>query len=227
MKVVLFLVAFLLLPHIGGAQKGHSKKAVVVQQGKKASSRKSTGKKVPSLRGSKTKQQTQNLRANEEGLTRIKDDSMLNRFVASGLLVPLPESGVVKVDPRLDEDRRYARPWTKRFAENFGTAFHKQFKDTLQINSGVRTVESQKELRRTNGNAAAATGPNASSHLTGSTLDITYLHMTADQKRWAENYLREREAKGWITAVEEVKQKVFHIMVYQNYGKTTKLAKKK
>ena len=170
-----------------------------------------------SLRGSLASLQRQNTILESEGLERILDEDDLNSRIAHGLLAPLPASANLVVNPGLPENRRYCRSWTARFlsdlAKAHGAAFHRPF----QVNSAVRTVEYQKHLRRTNGNAALAEGDIVSPHLTGATIDIGKQGMTRAELMWMRRTLLELQNAGKIDVEEEFEQACFHITVYKTY----------
>ncbi len=132
----------------------------------------------------------------------------------------LPDTAVVKTDPRLKSDEAYCyvRPWTRDFLEDFGLEYFEEFHRVIQVNSGVRDVEHQKELRRTNSNAAAISGPKASSHLTGATVDIAKMNMSAAELAWVRTKLLALERQKKIEATEERKQLVFHVMIFRAYA---------
>jgi len=138
-------------------------------------------------------------------------------------LVNLPLGRTLVVDPKLPEDRRYCRPWTRTFLKDFAQAYYQQFKTPLQVNSAVRTALVQAKLRRHNRNAAAAVAVTPednevmSPHLTGAAVDIAKRGMTRNQRVWAQNYLLGLQTSGLIDAEEEFRQPVFHITVYRDY----------
>src|SRR5579864_9283663 len=98
------------------------------------------------------------VRENEEldrlQLPRISYEYELLRYESSQELVPVPESDALKFAPDLPENRRYCRPWTRDFLQDFSEAYYQQFQVPIQINSLVRTVEQQHRLRRWNRFAA-------------------------------------------------------------------------
>lgn len=171
----------------------------------------------PSLRGSRESQRRQNRQADKEGLTRIKSRAQQKRFEKTGLLVSLPENRSVRVDGRLSKDRRVCRPWTRRFLLRTGLKFYKKFKQPIKVSSDIRTVPDQRLLRGRNPNAAPVTGRFASSHLTGSTVDITKKGMSAKQIEWMRRELISLEKQRKIEATEEFRQPVFHVMVFKSY----------
>ncbi len=168
-----------------------------------------------SLRGSPASQKRQNQKADEADLTRIKDSEQLNRFKRLGLLVPIRETQGLVIDPRLPVEFRFVRPWTQAFLEDLSTRFYKKFSKNLQVNSAVRTVEYQNNLRKRNKNAASTHGNRKSSHLTGATIDIAKLGMTTEELGWMRTQLLAFEKVGRIEAIEEHHQSVFHIMVFK------------
>jgi len=175
-----------------------------------------------SLRGSKRVAIDQNRQADKEGLARIADEKELQRFIKAGILVPLPENLVIRVDKRLDPKYRYVRPQVRNFLNDMGKSHLLTFptKRPLQINSGVRTAERQETLRgKGNWNAAPTKGPTRSSHLTGSTVDIAKNTLSESEVAWLRDFLRQKKGAGQIQAIEEHVQPVFHVMVFRDYGK--------
>jgi hypothetical protein len=169
------------------------------------------------LRGSHNSLVRQNEEIDRLQLPRIADDEELEELIQQKQLVPLPATAAVRVDPRLEESRRYCRPWTRDFLEDLGEAYYKEFRRPIQVNSAVRTVEQQKRLRRHNGNAAPIAGDTASSHLAGLTVDIAKHGMTARQRKWMEQYLVRMRELRLVEAAEERRQAVFHVMVSDRY----------
>ncbi len=170
-----------------------------------------------SLRGSLASLQRQNARLESEGLERILDEDDLNSRIAHGLLTPLPVSANLTVNPSLPENRRYCRSWTARFLSDLAKAHAAEFHRSFQVNSAVRTVDYQKRLIRTNGNAAAAVGDVVSPHLTGATIDIGKRGMTRAELKWMRRHLFALQSLGKIDVEEEFQQACFHITVYKTY----------
>jgi hypothetical protein len=162
------------------------------------------------------------LRQNQEidrlELPRIQNQAELDQLIAREELVPIIASQTLRFDPRLDPDRRYCRPWTRDFLDDLGEAYYKQFHDSIQVNSAVRTVLVQKKLRRHNRNAAPEKGETASSHLAGITVDIQRRGMTKQQVAWMEQYLMPLKDQGLVEPEEERHQWVFHVAVSGRYS---------
>jgi hypothetical protein len=162
------------------------------------------------------------LRQNQEidrlDLPRIHDDVELRRLIASGDLVPIEEGESLRIERRLDPSRRYCRPWTRAFLEDFSEAYYQQFHRPIQVNSAVRTVVMQRKLRRYNRNAAPESGETASSHLAGITVDIQRRGMTRQQVQWVEQYLMPLKQQGLLEPEEERRQWVFHVAVSGRYA---------
>jgi Family of unknown function (DUF5715) len=169
------------------------------------------------LKGSHESLVKQNVEIDRLQLVRIQNDHDLEGLIARNQLVALPQNNFVRVDPRLEESRRFCRPWTNLFLEDFGQAYYKQFHQSIQVNSAVRTVEQQERLARFNHNAAPAEGATASSHLAGLTVDIAKKGMTRRQRAFAEKYLVNLRNLGLVEAVEERRQACFHVMVSDRY----------
>ena len=104
----------------------------------------------------------QNVELDKLQLPRINDDYELMKYELSQDLVPVSESDALKIAANLPDNRRYCRPWTRDFLEDFSQAFFNEFHQPIQVNSLVRTVEQQHTLRRHNRFAAPEFGDTAS-----------------------------------------------------------------
>jgi len=170
------------------------------------------------LRGSVASLERQNARLDAEGLERIEDEADLESRIANKLLVPLPASSGLTVNADLPETHRYCRPWTARFLTDLARAHEAAFHRPIEVNSAVRTVEYQKQLMMTNGNAAPAEGELVSPHLTGATVDIAKEGMTRSELAWMRKRLAGLQAAGEIDVEEEFQQACFHVTVYKSYA---------
>jgi len=161
------------------------------------------------------------LRQNEEidrlDLPRIQDDDELEALKASQALVGIRTGQTLRIDPRLDPNRRFCRPWRRDFVEDLSQAYYRQFHEQIQVNSAVRTVKVQIKLRRHNRNAAPEVGEHASSHLAGITVDLAKRGLTRTQHAWIETYLKNLRDQGLVEAAEERRQACFHVMVSDRY----------
>jgi hypothetical protein len=171
----------------------------------------------PMFRPSRDSLLLQNQEIDRLELPRIQDDDELEQLKASEALVPIVANQSLRIDSRLDPDRRYCRPWTRDFLQDLSDDYYKEFKSQIQVNSAVRTVKVQKKLRRHNRNAAPAEGDLASSHLAGITVDIQRRGMTRQQVKWVEQYMLPLKNLGLIEPEEERHQWVFHVMVSDRY----------
>ena len=174
------------------------------------------------LRGSLASLERQNDRLDAEGLERIENEADLAARIANKLLVPLPASGALTVNANLEENHRYCRPWTAKFLADLARAHEAAFHRSIEVSSAVRTVEYQKRLMETNGNAAPAEGDLVSPHLTGATIDIAKSGLGRNEIAWMRRRLAGLQAAGKIDVEEEFKQACFHITVYKNYVATRK-----
>ena len=59
--------------------------------------------------------------------------------------------------------------------------------------------------------------PEKSPHVRGAAIDISYIPMNEENKRWMSKYLLDLEEKGIIEATKETFQPCFHIMVFKRY----------
>jgi len=169
------------------------------------------------LRGSHESLERQNTRLDADGLERIEDESDLADRIEHKLLVPIPASGALTVNADLPELHKYCRPWTALFLANLARAHEASFHRPLEVSSAVRTVEYQKRLMQTNGNAAAAEGDIVSPHLTGATIDITKDGLSREEIAWMRRHLLALQVADKIDVEEEFQQACFHITVYKSY----------
>ncbi|HEV2577949.1 MAG TPA: DUF5715 family protein [Acidobacteriaceae bacterium] len=180
----------------------------------------------PPLRGSREILVHQNQMADAAGLERIENDEELDRLRYSHQLIEVAGSPALHVNPELPENRRFARPWTAKFASDIARAYYARFGQPLELNSAVRTISYQLRLQHVNGNAAAIEGETASPHLTGQAIDFGKKGMTVAQIAWMRLYLAPLMNAGMIDVEEEFQQACFHISVYRKYtgGSTADLA---
>jgi hypothetical protein len=171
----------------------------------------------PLFKGSHEMLVKQNEIIDQMELPRIADDDELEQIIDNEELVPLRESSSLKIASNLKETRRYCKPWTRDFVQDFSQAFYDEFHKPIQVNSAVRTIAQQKKLRRHNRNAGPIEGETASTHLTGITLDISKRGLTRKQHQWIERYFLPLKEKGLIDPVEERRQAVFHVVVFDRY----------
>ena len=171
----------------------------------------------PLLRGSHESMLRQNDEINKLELPRIMDDDQLNELIARQDLVHIDESPSLKVASNIEPNKRYCRPWTREFLDDLSQSYYEQFHQPIQVNSAVRTVEQQHNLRRHNRNAAPETGEITSSHLGGLTVDINKRGLPRKQRQWISEYVYQLQQAGLVEAAEERRQPVFHVMVYDGY----------
>lgn len=160
----------------------------------------------------------ENLQIDELALPRIADDDELDMRIANEELVQLEESRFLTVASNLKENRRYCKPWTRDFLEDLSEDFYTEFHKPLMITSLVRTAEQQRKLRRTNGNAAPEEGETVSTHLTGMTFDLLKRGLSRKEHKWLEQYFLPLKQLGLIEPIEERRQPVFHVTVFNGYS---------
>ena len=171
----------------------------------------------PLFRGSHDMLVKQNQIIDQLELPRIADDDELEQVIENEELVQLKESRSLKIAANLTETRRYCKPWTRDFVEDFSQAFYDEFGKPIQVNSAVRTMQQQKKLRRRNRNAGPIDGDTASTHMAGITLDISKRGLTKKQHQWIEQYFLPLRNQGLIDPIEERRQPVFHVVVFDRY----------
>jgi len=171
----------------------------------------------PMFKGSHEMLVKQNEIIDQMELPRIADDDELETIISNEQLVQLKESSSLRIAANLKDTRRYCKPWTRDFVEDLSQAFYEEFKKPIQVNSAVRTVQQQKKLRRHNRNAGPIEGETASTHLTGIALDISKRGLTRKQHAWVEQYFLPLKEAGLIDPIEERRQPVFHVVVFDRY----------
>jgi len=171
----------------------------------------------PVLRGSMDSMVRQNEEIDRLQLPRIADNDQLLELERTQELLPIQETRALRVNPSLDADKKYCRPWCNQFLQDMSAAYFTQFHMQLQVNSAVRTMEQQQKLRRHNGNAAPEVGEHASSHLAGITVDLAKRGLTRAQHQWIEEYLKNLRDQGLVEAAEERRQACFHVMISDRY----------
>jgi Family of unknown function (DUF5715) len=172
----------------------------------------------PMFRGSHEMLVRENVQIDELQLPRIMNDDELEQLEATQELVPVSDSYALSVAGNLLPSRRYCRPWTRDFLQDFSDAFYNEFRRPIVVTSLVRTAQQQKKLRRHNGNAAPEDGDTASTHLTGMTVDILKRGLTRKEYRWIEQYFLPLKERGAIDPIEERRQPVFHVTVFNTYN---------
>jgi uncharacterized protein YcbK (DUF882 family) len=171
----------------------------------------------PMFKGSHEMLVKQNEIIDQLELPRIADDDELDQVIANEQLVQLKESSSLRIASNLKETRRYCKPWTRDFVQDFSQAYYDEFKKPIQVNSAVRTIQQQRKLRRHNRNAGPIEGETASTHLTGISLDISKRGLTKKEHAWIEQYFLPLKDKGLIDPIEERRQPVFHVVVFDRY----------
>jgi Family of unknown function (DUF5715) len=148
---------------------------------------------------------------------RVANEIDLIQHELSQELVPVNETEALKISGDLVDNRRYCRPWTRDFLQDFSQAYYEQFHSPLQVNSLVRTVEQQHRLRRHNRFAAPEWGDTASTHLAGVSFDLSRRGLTSQQYAWITSYLLPLKEAGVVDPIEE-RQPVLHVVVFDKYG---------
>jgi hypothetical protein len=172
----------------------------------------------PVLKGSYESMLRQNEEIDRLELPRIQNDDELESMILRQELVGIEESNSLKVAANIEATKRFCRPWTNEFLTDLSEAYYQEFRQPIQVNSAVRTVEQQKKLRRHNRNAAPIDGDTASSHLAGTTVDLAKRGLSRKQKKWLDAYLKNLADQGLIEAAEERRQACYHIMVTSKYS---------
>ena len=153
----------------------------------------------------------QNQFIDQMGLERIGDERRLSYLVETDRLEALPIIDAVQIAPSLPSNRRYVLPMVNSFLVKLASEYYAEFHQPLQVDSAVRPVTVQKWLRRHNASAAPIHGETASSHIAGTTVDLSR-HMSTKQTRWMELRLFYYQEARKLILVEEERY-CYHIMV--------------
>ncbi|HZD30962.1 MAG TPA: DUF5715 family protein [Candidatus Angelobacter sp.] len=172
---------------------------------------------APMFPGSHDKLVEQNVELDKSQVQRMNSEFELVQSESSNDLVQVNETEALKVSDDLMDTRRYCRPWTRDFLQDFSTAYFNVFHQPLQVNSLVRTADQQAWLRRHNRFAAPAWGDTASTHLAGVAVDLSRRGLSNTQYQWIRGYLAPLQQKGMVDPIEE-RQPVLHIVVFEKYS---------
>jgi len=211
------IIAMLLLLAFGAGE------AAAMSRGRVSASSRKKHRRVrvvwnPLLRGSYDSMLRQNEEIDRLELPRIQNDDELESMILRQELVGIDETNSLRVAANIEPTKRFCRPWTNEFLTDLSEAYYQEFRQPIQVNSAVRTVEQQRKLRRHNRNAAPIDGDTASSHLAGTTVDLAKRGLSRKQKKWLDAYLKNLADQGLIEAAEERRQACYHIMVTSKYS---------
>ena len=172
---------------------------------------------TPMFPGSHDRLVEQNVELDKSQIQRMNSEFDLVQSELSNDLVPVMDTDALKVADNLTDTRRYCRPWTRDFLQDFSQAYFDEFHQPLQVNSLVRTADQQAWLRRHNRFAAPAWGDTASTHLAGVAVDLSRRGLSKTQYQWIRGYLQPLQQKGMVDPIEE-RQPVLHIVVFDKYS---------
>lgn len=168
------------------------------------------------LKGSRASLARQNEIADRYDLQRVKSRNNLKSLIKQEKLVAIPEH--IYYELALEREFRFARPWVKKFLDDFSKEFFLKFRKPLKVTSLVRTKPDQLRLSAQGiSDADGKSWHKQSSHLTGSALDISKRTMTKEEVSWTCERLLGLRRKGVIEAVHEPHNNHFHIMVFPNF----------
>lgn len=166
------------------------------------------------LRGSIHARAYESAMADLFGLERFEDDAAMERAIRDGRLVPVPNNRYVKWHKNLPAKYAYVQPYVRDRLLEKGMAFRREFGKPLVITSAIRPKTYQTELGKRNRNAAPTDGPFASTHSTGSTVDIGYKGLKRREVAWLIRTSSQMESRGEAQATKERYQACFHVMIY-------------
>jgi Family of unknown function (DUF5715) len=198
-------------------KKAHRKSSAAVSSSAHSKKYSRYAKFTPMFPGSHDKLVEQNVELDRSQVQRMNNEFELVQSEMANDLVQVNETDALKIADNLLDTRRYCRPWTRDFLQDFSQAYYETFHAPLQVNSLVRTADQQAYLRRHNRFAAPAFGDTASTHLAGVSVDLSRRGLTATQYKWIRGYLQPLQVKGMVDPIEE-RQPVLHIVVFEKYS---------
>lgn len=180
--------------------------------------------------GSPGMQERQNAAADRFGLSRVKDLGMLRRFIEAGRLVKIENTSSYALETVGSHDHAHAelyahaRPWVKSFLDRELGAGAAKYGMRFKVTSLVRTRAYQRSLCRHGGSGAICGSSwwKQSSHLTGSTVDITKKDLNQKARTWLESRIVELAKRSKVIAIQE--GDCYHVMVLPSYDDPDKAA---
>jgi hypothetical protein len=148
------------------------------------------------------------------GLECFEDDAAIEQAIRDGRLVSVPNNRYVKRHKNLPEKYAYVLPHVRDRLIEKGMESRKRSGKPIIVTSAVRPKTYQIELGKRNRNAAPTDGPFASTHSTGSTVDIGYKRLKRREVAWLMRASSQMESRGEVQATKERHQACFHIMIY-------------
>jgi hypothetical protein len=170
----------------------------------------------------------QNDIANKNDLMRIENNDDIWDLLAEGFLVRIPDgTASFYIDPRLEDEFRYASPAVLNYIEKLSSAYAKQFPGArLQVTSLVRSDERQRLLAtkwidkkrrirnpKYSANAVlcdAQGGQHCSIHNTAYAFDLSKRRLPKKQVLWLTDFLANDPG---VIAIYEPRGGNIHIMV--------------
>lgn len=176
-------------------------------------------------------------------LARVNDDQSLKDMAHRGELVGVvPDTSTYYIDPRFPEELRYLRLFARWFFGEFAEKFYQETQSKkirlnvnrktgqvratvrgqikrVKLTSLVRTRDYlellRKRLSEGQVGSAMANDPRQSSHLAGTTFDVSTKDWSRSELCWALDYLYEAQTVDLlINVIWEPRNHVLHIMVF-------------
>jgi len=158
-----------------------------------------TGIPAQSLKGSRVAMERQHAVARKMDYTFIRNAAQVRKFVASGLLVPVPGNGDYELD---GVSFPYARPALRTFVVRLAQQYRSACGEKLVVTSLTRPLSEQPR------NAS-----DLSVHPTGMAADLR-VSRKASCQRWLANTLLSLEKKGVLDVTREQRPPHFHVALF-------------
>jgi hypothetical protein len=152
-----------------------------------------------SLNGSRLAMQRQHAVARKMDYTFLRNAAQVRKFVASGLLVPVPGNGDYELD---GVSFPYARPALKTFVVRLAQQYRSACGEKLVVTSLTRPLSDQPR------NAS-----DLSVHPAGMAVDLR-ISRRASCQRWLASTLIDLEKRGVLDATREQRPPHFHVAVF-------------
>ncbi len=164
---------------------------------------------------------------NKEGVERFPTINEIQTAVLKGLLYPIPTEGISYAVDSLPPERRYCRPWSLTFLEEFAEEMIDSLGKSIIVTSCVRDEKAQARLRRASKSAAQVKGKNPTTHYSGAAIDISFrsvsletgkiVRLSGKNLRIVTRALARRKKKGLLVYQVERAKNHWHVVVSKKY----------
>jgi len=163
----------------------------------------------------------------KERVEKFVTISEIHKAVIRGLLYPIPAAGVSYVVDSLPTERRFCRPYSLSFIQDFADEMLDSLGKRLLVTSCIRDVTAQARLRRISKTAGATKGKNSTAHYTGAAIDVSFrsvdlftgkfVQLSFKERRIVTSALSRLKKKGLLVFGVESAKNHWHVVVSKKY----------